>query len=458
MRLWLFLALVLVPDSQGFWSQGSIDTRRQMFEWSDHLSTTPSSDGARRNGRLAMQATEKERDDDAFITGANISRSGFLRSLALTLPLVAASASSAHADTSSTFGPTTKKESPATTTSLPSSPPQPTTTTPSSSTWEESISGFVSGAALTVTKTLVKYPLDTATVRLQRPDTPYRIGALLELFEGSYRGVAAPLLSNIPAGAVFFAIKDATQSTLKDNMPSLPRWQRTCLAVAAAQIPYWLVRNPSEVVKIRQQANLPGYTNAISAVNATDKKLTAWRAWQQVGLDAQAEAEANNQTTSTLTAASAYYTGFWENIAYAYPADILKFLVYDRMATVLGGGDRRRLSPSQGAIAGAAATAVAQLITTPLDVVRNRIMMDSRKDSGGTTKSEVASHTKAEPATPTTYLNTLVEIGRNEGVAGLMAGATPRVGKAILSGAIQFATYEETKQEVAKWFTTTRQR
>jgi solute carrier family 25 S-adenosylmethionine transporter 26 len=34
---------------------------------------------------------------------------------------------------------------------------------------------------------------------------------------------------------------------------------------------------------------------------------------------------------------------------------------------------------------------------------------------------------------------------------GLFAGATPRVGKALFAGAIQFATYEETKQSINRF-------
>ena len=41
--------------------------------------------------------------------------------------------------------------------------------------FQESISGFVSGSAVSTVKTLVKYPLDTATVRLQMPNTQFTI-------------------------------------------------------------------------------------------------------------------------------------------------------------------------------------------------------------------------------------------------------------------------------------------
>eukprot|EP00977_Amphora_coffeiformis_P010507 scaffold2476_cov193-Amphora_coffeaeformis.AAC.2 len=361
---------------------------------------------------------EEEKEAPKIFQNSNaMSRSRFLKTVAVA-PFLVSGAATAASTTTTTTQPavSTAAATTASNTAHWLAEGRAATTT-ATTTLEESISGFLAGAALATTKTIVKYPLDTATVRLQMPGTTYSIARFGELMDGCYRGITTPLLTNTPAGAVFFAVKDATKTSLKASMPDMPRWQRTCLAVAAAQIPYWWIRNPSEVIKTRQQANIPGYVNT-----------TAIQAFQQVGADAAAD---------NVTAFSAFYSGFWENILYAYPADVIKFVVYDRFA-----GSAERLSPSQGAVAGAFSTAVAQLVTTPLDVVRNRVMAKNKK-------SETLID---EPPPPSSYIDTLVEIGRTEGLSGLLAGATPRVGKAVLSGAIQFATYEETKQELANLF------
>ncbi len=280
---------------------------------------------------------------------------------------------------------------------------------------QESLSGMVAGASLPVTKTLVKYPLDTATVRLQMPNSPYSILDLTNLLKGSYRGITVPLLSNIPAGAVFFAVKDATKAILATSFSGdIPKWLSTSLAVGIAQIPYWLVRNPSEVVKTRQQAGIAGYVNTTNP----------WEAVTRVREDIL-----NNRTNVPLW--EGYYVGYWENILYAYPADVLKFVLYEQLA----GG--HPVTPAQGALVGAAATALSQFMTTPLDVVRNRLMAQ-------TTRAEIPKQSD------TNYLSTLVGLARTEGLSGLFAGAAPRVGKAMISGAIQFATYEETKQSMMK--------
>ena len=282
----------------------------------------------------------------------------------------------------------------------------------SAETLKETISGFISGAALSTTKTFVKYPLDTATVRLQMPNTMYSTSNLFELFDKSYNGISLPLLSNIPGGGIFFAVKDATQNVCKEA--GMPKWMATSIAVGVANFPYWLIRNPSEVIKTRQQAKIEGY--ATSDAEGENESVSALSALKL----------ALNETENGGGLGN-LYSGYWENIIYAYPADVLKFLAYERLR-----GGRKNVPAAEGALYGAASTAFAQFFTTPLDVVRNRIMAGKDKaqnaDSG--------------------YIDRFVRIADEEGLAGLFAGATPRVGKAFLSGAIQFATYEETKKSV----------
>ena len=286
---------------------------------------------------------------------------------------------------------------------------------------QESISGFVSGTAVSTVKTLVKYPLDTATVRLQMPDTPFTIRNLSTLFDGSFQGISGPLISNIPAGAIFFAVKDATKSALKGSDLGLPKWASTSIAVAAALPPYWLIRNPSEVVKTRLQVGAEGYYEGMSTLDAFKLALSS-----------------GGSDNSTLNGVRDLYQGYSENILYGFPADIIKFVAYDYLS-----GGKKKVSPSDGAIYGALATALAQLLTTPLDVVRNRIMADVATSS---------STAKADASVELSYIERLTKIAKEEGVGELFAGTSPRIAKAMLSGALQFAAYEETKQKISDMF------
>ena len=345
------------------------------------------------------------------------------------------------------------------------SPTSPTSPTSSLTALQETISGLVSGATVTTTKTFIKYPLDTATVRLQMKSTPYTLSNINELFNGSFNGIATPLLSNIPAGALFFAIKDGTKSILKSEkfqeeygLHNIPKWVSTCIAVGVALPPYWFLRNPSEVIKTRQQIGRNGSTSA-SATTSNDESPhnnnnnnnnntpTAWEAIQTIY-------KSNNN--STIDTVKELYTGYNENILYGYPADIIKFVAYESLTSSSLGNDGK-VSPLYGALCGAGATAIAQFCTTPLDVVRNRIMAETKgKQDEYDNKngdSETSLSSSSSPSSPSpSYIDTLVTLGKQEGLSGLFAGGTPRIGKALLSGAIQFAAYEETKESFRQFF------
>lgn len=397
---------------------------------------------------------------------------------------------------------------------------------------QESISGFVAGGALTAMKTLVKYPLDTITVRLQMPQQSSSVGVSSSvsvssswltpnttetttttadtttassnrkninhhssnwLFQDVFVGIANPLLVNIPGGAVFFAVKDAIQTYLQQDL-HWSKWEATLVSVLVANFPYWVIRNPSEVIKTKQQAAAAIIINDGTSVGVVEENTTAMI---DTGGEDDDEVMAS-QTTPTTTAWQAFrmeyqqngiagfYVGYWENIVYAYPADVLKFWIYNQLWSTTttaiisaGGSDAsdstimlgswilmtiHNLPPLVGAsMAGAISTAVAQYITTPLDVVRNRVMTQTTTTTPTattTTKIHINDTTSTTTTTPTNtttnplvgYLDAFVQIRENEGMVALFRGSIPRVGKALLSGAIQFATYEETKQQILQLF------
>jgi solute carrier family 25 S-adenosylmethionine transporter 26 len=339
--------------------------------------------------------------------------------------------------------------------------------------FQESLSGFVSGSAVSIAKTLVKYPLDTVTVRLQMPNSRYGWHDVPTLFGGCLDGVLAPLLSNVPSAGVFFAIKDATKSALYGSGQDLPKWAITMMAVGAAQPPYWLLRNPSEVVKTRLQVGSVGYGRDMSTIDAF--RLALGFAYDDERNDGDDDDDVdgngngkkcarkddddndNNNNNAIMDGVSGLYVGYGENIMYAYPADIIKFGIYEYLT---GGGTSGAVSPANGALCGALSTAISQFVTTPLDVLRNRIMAEVTTT---TTKSSSPSYVAdcdddrendarvAIRAGPS-YVDRLTKIATEEGTGALFAGSWPRVAKAMLSGAIQFATYEETKQKMSEMF------
>ena len=188
-------------------------------------------------------------------------------------------------------------------------------------------------------------------------------------------------------------VKDAVKRSAASS--DLGKTPITLLSVGAANIAYWGVKNPSEILKVRRQA---GVTN--------DTLGAAADLWRNEGL-------------------SGFYNSYGSNYAYSTPVDAIKFLLYEQLKGQFK--ERRQggsLTPVEAAIGGAIAASTAQAIATPLDVARVRIMTS---DATG-------------------VVDTMRDIADNEGGGALYAGIAPKVVRAIASGAIQFSTYEATKE------------
>jgi hypothetical protein len=151
------------------------------------------------------------------------------------------------------------------------------------------------------------------------------------------------------------------------------------------------------------------------------------------------------------------WQGYGENIVCAFPADAIKFVCYEKLTTVPG-RTKAKISPFEAAVAGAIATGIAQALTTPLDVIRNRAMLQVLPEKKALDPTEEAV-VRVPPRNLvlkqnflTNYISVLRSIAREEGVGVLWAGLTPRLGKAVLSGAIQFSSYELTKGSLSDYF------
>jgi len=261
----------------------------------------------------------------------------------------------------------------------------------------EFVSGLIAGAAQKTVKELALHPFDTVKTRLQVA------GGSRSLFEAGlydnvYSGIGPAVLSGAPAASIFFAVKDATKEVLTKQLGGT---FGNIAAVGAANVPYWLLRNPTEVIKSRRQVG-----------QVEDAKAATSKLWQEQG-------------------ASGFYRGYVSNFAYAFPVDATKFVIYDAIKSELksrNGG--KKLSPLESAAFGALSAAIAQGVSTPLDVARTKIML-------APADQEAAN-----------VLSVLADVAANEGVSGLYAGVSPKVVRAVASGALQFSVLEGVKDAV----------
>lgn len=204
-----------------------------------------------------------------------------------------------------------------------------------------------------------------------------------------YAGVLAPLVVGVPAAALFFGVKDglgelAAEYGWKD--PLLVE----AVTVSLANAPYWLCRAPVELIKTRQQLNMTGGPVAVArSIIKEDGPGGLW-------------------------------TGFKESYWHAVPADVLKFGVYRMLKDRYGTGIVRK------ALLGSCASAVALTATTPLDVVKTRSMEADAEEAG--------------------VVQRIQRIVQTEGVGALYAGLAPRVARALVSGGLQFGSYEAAKR------------
>ena len=94
-------------------------------------------------------------------------------------------------------------------------------------------------------------------------------------------------------------VKDAVKRSAASS--DLGKTPITLLSVGAANIAYWGVKNPSEILKVRRQA---GVTN--------DTLGAAADLWRNEGL-------------------SGFYNSYGSNYAYSTPVDAIKFLLYEQL-------------------------------------------------------------------------------------------------------------------------------
>lgn len=275
--------------------------------------------------------------------------------------------------------------------------------------------GFVSGAAINVAKNIILHPIETAKNRLD-------MGAKEISLDGLYDGIVPAMVGGVPAAAVFFGAKDVIRDVLRhlDVAPGAA----TILAVTLATGPYWLLRNPSEVIKtrLRVKTGQPAFSLRDIIMKGQISDL---------------------------------YSGLTSNVLYALPTDWLKFLFYEYFARTLFHLQEGQMVDGLTAIVcGGLGALVAETAATPLDVARTRIMCLSDGEGcpvevegqlTGTSTSTSAVGSSSDSTPKPNPLVVVYDIIRQEKLSTLFAGAGPRSARALLDGAVQFCAYESTQ-------------
>ena len=300
---------------------------------------------------------------------------------------------------------------------------------------------LLAGALAGTTVDLSLFPLDTLKTRLQASEGFFASGG----FRGIYRGVGSALVGSAPGAAFFFCTYEATKalfssyittttsssSSSSSSKPGHVAAAEHMVAASAGEIAACAVRVPTEVVKQRAQAGQHGGSSAraLGHILAQRGAIGVAGVWREL------------------------YRGWGITVMREVPFTILQFPLWEALkawgrerrartgrglfgdvavASVSGepggrrgggggGGVGAEVSAAESALYGSIAGGVAAGVTTPLDVLKTRVMLSARRES---------------------MVRIVRTILRENGIRPFFAGIGPRVTWISIGGAIFLGSYQ----------------
>ncbi|CAO1631029.1 unnamed protein product [Parajaminaea phylloscopi] len=291
------------------------------------------------------------------------------------------------------------------------------------------LTSLCSGAFAGLSVDLSLFPLDTLKTRLQSPQGFWAAGG----FKGIYQGLSSVAAGSAPGAAIFFVTYEGLKKELLSNaslVGTIGAGGAHMMAASVAEVAACLIRVPTEVLKSRFQAGVYGrevtVVGAIGRILAREGPRGMWK-------------------------------GYATTVAREIPFTCIQFPMYERLKLMLLQRHRERhpeatsLPAYQAALVGSFSGGVAAATTTPLDVVKTRLMLAERGQEelragpkGGGTAASAAGHATLPQADGVNqrFLPTLLHIYRTEGAAGLYKGVVPRTIWISIGGAVFLGSFE----------------
>ncbi|KAL7543684.1 hypothetical protein ACHAXR_012982 [Thalassiosira sp. AJA248-18] len=270
------------------------------------------------------------------------------------------------------------------------------------------LTSLVAGGLAGTSVDLALFPIDTLKTRLQSPHGFLAAGG----FRGVYRGVMAAAAGSSPGAALFFGTYETMKPTIANlqnhyfgesgSSPALTHMIAASIGEAAA----CLVRVPTEVVKSKMQTNAAGASTLTSTLNLvlSEKDGRAFASSIFGGL----------------------YRGYGITLMREVPFAFIQFPLYERFKVEWGKIQGYEASPLQAAACGSISGGIAAGITTPLDVIKTRLMLGSDKFG-----------------VPYKGARDVVErLINEEGSSIFLSGIQPRVMWISIGGFVFFGAYE----------------
>ena len=279
---------------------------------------------------------------------------------------------------------------------------------------------LLAGALAGTTVDLSLYPIDTLKTRLQSSAGLAASGG----FRGIYAGVGSALIGSAPGAALFFVTYEGSKMRLQsfriggDQHPGRSvgkdeDWKAPIdhmLAASAGEVAACVVRVPTEVIKQRAQAaQQPSSVAVLRFILAQRSKIGVFGVWREM------------------------YRGWGITIMREVPFTAIQFPLWESMKEWRRRTTaRNEVSAIESGVSGSVAGALAAGLTTPLDVLKTRMMLAAEKQA---------------------VVPLVVDIWRTEGSRAFLAGIGPRIMWISAGGAIFLGTYQWAFNSIAGFTT-----
>ncbi|KAK3490917.1 mitochondrial carrier domain-containing protein [Neurospora hispaniola] len=288
---------------------------------------------------------------------------------------------------------------------------------------------LLAGALAGTTVDLSLFPLDTLKTRLQSAQGFFASGG----FRGIYRGVGSCVIGSAPGAAFFFVTYETTKGFLSmtgsttthtgdtKGKKGLSPGVQHGIAASLGEIAACAVRVPTEVIKQRAQAGQHGGSSLSSLLHILHQRSTIGLTgvWREL------------------------YRGWGITVMREVPFTVLQFPLWEslkkwgrerRQRTGRGlfgdsatGRDDKDVSAPESALYGSLAGGFAAALTTPLDVLKTRIMLSERREG------------------VVSLIKTIWRDGKTKtgsGIRPFFSGIGPRVMWISIGGAIFLGSYQ----------------
>lgn len=265
--------------------------------------------------------------------------------------------------------------------------------------WTALVSGGIAGTTVDV----ALFPLDTIKTRLQSSQGFLKSGG----FRGVYKGLGAAALGSAPGASLFFSTYEFMKQKLGNYPAFLPPAGVHMLAASSGEVMACLIRVPTEVVKQRMQAGLG------TSISSTLKSIMA------------------------IDGIGGLYKGFGITLMREIPFSLVQFPLYEKMKSTIAYLTNRPTHSYESAICGSISGGIAAAVTTPLDVIKTRLMLGS--DAAGIPYKNALD----------TFRRVAAEGGSTNGsIKVLFSGVGPRVMWISIGGFVFFGAYEQAKHTI----------